>query len=67
MVEDLPCGLVPDAANQGLPGDDFARHGVDNGLKGEAEGWIGDEMQIGAHGAPAGWGRDGMTRLGCGP
>lgn len=65
LVEDLPRGLVPFAANQSFPGDDFACDGVDDGLKGKAEGRVGDEVDIGAHSTPAGWGRDGVARLNC--
>ena len=64
LVEDLPGGLVPCAANQGFPGDDFARDGIDDRLKGEAESRVDGELRFGAHGAPSEWGRDGMARLG---
>ncbi len=66
LVEDLPGGFVPGTANQSLPGDDFARDGINNGLKCEAKRGVGDDTQVGAHGAPAEWERDGMARLGCG-
>jgi len=57
LIEDLPRGLAPGAANEGFPADDFASDGVDDGLEGESEGridgelWrgLGNELGFGAH------------------
>ncbi len=52
LVEDLPGGFVPHAADEGFPGDDCMGNGVDDGLKGEAEGGVGGRMRFGAHRLP---------------
>lgn len=47
LAEHLPGRLVPGAADEGFRGDDGAGVGIDDGLKGEAEGGIGWRRRLG--------------------
>lgn len=77
LVEDLPGGLAPWAANESFPANNLASDGVDDGLKGEGEGRIageqlrglGNELGVGAHHSalivrPANWIGDDMQACG---
>jgi hypothetical protein len=53
LVEHLPGRLIPRATNECFVADDLARGGVDDRLKGEAEGRVDGKQRFGAHRAPS--------------